>query len=107
MKQFKHPDACVLRMQLVCCLVCGRNLTLEAACSGALDAQYGRAAAAIIRSRLMEHPARLAINAIWDSKVDGEQVAEVLHASWLQHLPQLIGTASEQLRCSSRGSSCF
>jgi hypothetical protein len=48
-----------------------RNLTLEAACSGALDAQYGRAAAAVIRSRLMEHPARLAINALWDNKVDG------------------------------------
>jgi hypothetical protein len=49
-----------------------RNLTLEAACSLALDAQYGPAAAAIIRSRLMEHPARLTINALWDSKVDGE-----------------------------------
>lgn len=53
------------------CMLC-RNLTLEAACSSALDAQYGRAAAAIIRSRLIEHPARLAINALWDAKVDGK-----------------------------------
>lgn len=54
-----------------------RNLTLEAACSGALDMQYGRAAAAVIRSRLLEHPARLVINALWDSKVDGERCAGV------------------------------
>ena len=63
-----------------------RNLTLEAACSSALDTQYGAAAAAIIRSRLMEHPARLTINKLWESKVRGE-----LHGSscwcllwWLQ-----------------------
>lgn len=82
-------SCCVLESSLMCRsatyrplrLVWGcaahRNLTLEAACSGALDMQYGRAAAAVIRSRLLEHPARLVINALWDSKVDGERCAGV------------------------------
>jgi hypothetical protein len=52
--------------------ITNRNKTLEAVCSSALDAQYGRPAAAVIRSRLMEHPSRLAINKLWESTVDGE-----------------------------------
>lgn len=66
-----HWTLCVHARVMFAGVLC-RNLTLEAACSSALDAQYGRAAAAIIRSRLMEHPSRLAINKLWDSKVDGE-----------------------------------
>lgn len=38
-----------------------------------LDAEYGPTAANMIRNAgLMEHPLRIAINADWDNKVNGE-----------------------------------
>jgi hypothetical protein len=67
-----------------------RNLTLEGLCSGMLDAQYGAAAASIIRSRLMEHPLRLVINKHWESKVDGELLSA--------RAPAARGTCSSHAR---------
>ncbi|GBF90799.1 hypothetical protein Rsub_03100 [Raphidocelis subcapitata] len=50
-----------------------RRPELEAACDGALRAQYGAPAAALIRGAgLLERPLRLVVNKKWDEKIDGE-----------------------------------
>ncbi|KAI8472516.1 MAG: mannosyltransferase putative-domain-containing protein [Monoraphidium minutum] len=49
-----------------------RRPDLEAACWGALRAQYGDAGAVLIRAGgLLEHPIRLAINSKWEEKING------------------------------------
>lgn len=83
---------------------CGcRNVTLEKQCDAMLDAQYGSAAADMIRkSQLMEHPLRLVVNGEWDKQVDGEILA-LLQSRMLKHANNYfiscVVTKADRLLC--------